>query len=62
MKRSALAAYVVDDGTSETTLTDFIEANDFDEDTIEALVALRIGETYSEGGGAAAEWTIKRVR
>lgn len=54
--------YVLDDGTEVDDLDGFIADNeDFDEEIIQALRALKPGESFTDGGGAWAEWTLTRV-
>ncbi len=50
------------DGEHECTLAELFAANDLDEEDVAALESLSIGETFTGGGGAAAEWTAERVR
>jgi len=40
---------------------DFLKDNEFDSHTEKHLRALKPGETYRDGGGAAPDWSIKRV-
>ena len=58
------ALYVTDEDVW-TTLDSFIAANKESIDCgaldIDAIINLAVGEEYSDGGGAAAEWTIRRV-
>lgn len=72
---AAPALYTVN-GEGVTTLAGFLAANTdnivgclpedgvcaVDEETIAAIRALDVGVEYSDGGGAWAEWTIRRVR
>ena len=53
----------LDDGVL-CTLDIFLEDNreGLSEDEVNSIVSLRIGETYSGGGGAAAEWSVTRVQ
>ena len=45
------------------TLAEFFRDNEggLDDETRDAILRLDIGESYTGGGGAAAEWTIRRV-
>jgi hypothetical protein len=57
--------YVVDDQTDECTLLEFLDANadaPVGLSMVNAILALRVGEHVAGGGGAAAEFTVKRVR
>jgi hypothetical protein len=49
------------DDDAVCTLADLVQANDFDEDELEALRALDVGERYTGGGGAFAAWTVERI-
>lgn len=43
------------------TIAEYEAANPDDADLLNALCKLKVGETYWTGGGAAAEFHIKRV-
>lgn len=62
--------YVLNEGTpdeSRVTLAEFLEVNARGrerEDFVEignAVLSLKVGETYEGGGGAQPVWTIRRV-
>lgn len=57
--------YILDSGECApfmTSLDDFLSANEgLDAEEIAAIRALKPGETYRSGGGAAAEWSITRT-
>lgn len=62
------ALYTVDaiDGHDESwTLDQIVKANDpgtFAEEDLEAIRGLDQGQSLTFGGGAAAEWVIRRVK
>ena len=43
------------------TIESFITSNDLDPEEIVSIVTLAVGETYEAGGGASAEWSVRRV-
>lgn len=44
------------------SLEDFVASNEtLADEQINALAALAVGESYDDGGGAAAEWSATRV-
>lgn len=48
--------------SQETSLEEFIASNEaLDAEDLSVLTGLRIGESYAIGGGAAAEFTVRRV-
>jgi hypothetical protein len=55
--------HTVDGETMEgMTLASFLDGNeDMDAATVAAIEALAVGATYSDGGGAAPEWSITRT-
>lgn len=56
-------AIALDDDAPETgTLADFADANDGSPDLVAQVARLRIGESITEGGGAAPTVTITRIR
>ena len=57
-------AFTIDaDGQCICTLQEFLENNQegLEESEIEAIKALKVGESFGSGGGAWATWTVKRV-
>jgi len=64
------ALFIIDDpscpvvGEPEPfTFACFADVNpELDPDERACILALRVGETYTGGGGAAAEWQLTRVR
>lgn len=53
-----------DDETFESTVEEFIGANQFDENMPELakqIRALGVGQSLTEGGGAAPEWRVERI-
>lgn len=57
-------AFLLDDEPIEGTLAQFIADNDdaFEDDDIRALQSLKVGHEFRGGGGAGAEYVVKRVR
>jgi len=57
------ARYVLsDDPKGAFTLAEFLAVNeDLDPEEVDAIRALEPGQSYTGGGGAAAEWTITRT-
>ena len=51
----------LDGDVHETTLGEFLADNLSTLPDIDALVALRVGETYHGGGGASPEWSVTRL-
>lgn len=49
------------DGETECTLFEFIRDNELDPETIALIRALPVGGTYTDGGGAASVWTVRRI-
>lgn len=45
-----------------TTFEALVEANEEEEEFIDELLALKVGKTMVWGGGAAAEFKIKRLK
>lgn len=43
------------------TLAEFLEANEGFKDDFPKLLTLKIGDTFSDGGGASPRWTVRRV-
>lgn len=60
--QSLAPQYTIDGDLIEGTLNDFFAANQFDEEEIAKMRALRIGESFKGGGGGWAEYELKRVR
>lgn len=55
--------YLIDPVLDPVSLDAFLEANDgLAPSEVEAIQALAVDEEYKGGGGAAAQWTIRRVR
>lgn len=55
---------VLDDGTvaDTCTLAEFIAANEtLSDEQIRSLRALAVGQSFADGGGAAAAWTVRRI-
>jgi hypothetical protein len=51
-----------DAGVSETTLEEFLLANDaLDAADVSVLAGLRVGDEHVLGGGAAPAFTVRRV-
>lgn len=56
------------DDCGTTTLGSFLDLNHesnggtLDAATIDAILALDVGAHYTDGGGAAPEWTLTRTR
>jgi hypothetical protein len=61
--RPSYLLQTVDGDEVPTTLAGFFEENDGGmlEGEREAIEALRVGETYAGGGGAAPQWSIRRT-
>lgn len=52
----------VDDGEARVTVGEFLEANpDLEPAEVADILKLAEGETYTGGGGAAAEWTVTAI-
>lgn len=54
--------YHLDGSPLVGTLAEFFDANTFDADEREAMLALQPGESFSGGGGAWAGWVLERVK
>jgi len=52
----------VDGDTYSVSLDEFLADNEsLDAETVRTIRDLAPGETYADGGGAAPEWSIRRV-
>lgn len=56
-----MATYRLDGEPLQGTLEDFIEANDFEPEVVQAIRDLQPGQKIEGGGGAFAAWTLENV-
>lgn len=56
--------YVIEEADErvEATLEELLEANeDLDDETVERIIALAVGDAVTLDEGAGGEWTVRRI-